>query len=103
MLLGRPREIGSTGVSGAVPPDRLLPSGDARGEDLVLQVAVEEPGPLDQLDHPLRLVCGPGEGLLAADADQIGGALGGLLGYGLDDPQPHEVGVEYPDGVHRAV
>src|SRR5438309_7532439 len=70
VLLGRAREVGTSGCRRAARPDECVASLDLRREHLVLEIAVRQSYALHELDDALRLVYVARERLFTRDAAQ---------------------------------
>jgi hypothetical protein len=72
MLLGGPGEIGRAGQGRPAGPDDLLAADDRRGEDLVLEIAVEQARFRGEFEHSLGLPDVAPERLLAGHTHEFG-------------------------------
>ncbi len=102
MLFGGAGQVGPPGDGRRPPPDDLLAPGESGGEDLVLQIAMQQSRALHELKHALRFGDGAGERLLAGDADEARSTL-----HCIDDLLHHgDAGVVRradPQGIDRGV
>src|SRR5438132_2297777 len=93
------RSIGPPGQRGTAGPGELLSARHGRREDQILEVAIQQPGLLDQLGHAPRFGDVPAERLLARNADEPTAAGLQRVDDALEVFDPPVIRTAQPDAV----